>query len=205
MLSIRASQNAKRRKKTLRALLSKPSSKSKQASKWATLGADKTSQQLHQYAANQTSRMAIIIFFAYLILAYILAYVDGMRGVDPFYFFATTVTTVGFGDLVLTQQNTRAAAIVLLPLGLIVIGFSMSFMQAKLAEHAAEHHKNYKDKLSLVREVAKRLSLDLKNSRSHTLHFYSPLLSIITITESGGKSSTRTGRARSASTSSRTA
>ena len=36
---------------------------------------------------------------------------DGMKGIDPYYFFASTVTTVGFGDLHPQSREARMLAI----------------------------------------------------------------------------------------------
>ena len=46
-----------------------------------------------------------VLVVAYVLLGYfLLGYLNGMRGVDIWYFLATTVTTVGFGDLYPDKQ-----------------------------------------------------------------------------------------------------
>jgi len=67
----------------------------------------------------------------YLILGYyLLGYESGMRGIDVWYYLATTVTTVGFGDFSPQTQVSRGFSVVLLPFGLVVISFGISLLKA---------------------------------------------------------------------------
>ena len=49
---------------------------------------------------------------------------------DCWYFLATTLTTVGLGDIYPEKESTRLTAIVMLPFGLIVVGFGISYLEA---------------------------------------------------------------------------
>ena len=126
MLSYRAASAASRRRKLLRSLLKTPPSEEKASNKWVTLEADAESNSKHQKASKHMSWIALILFIFYLGLVYLLSWLERgpdsyfQRPIDPLYFWATTVTTVGFGDILLTRQLTRALAILILPLGLIV-------------------------------------------------------------------------------------
>ena len=42
------------------------------------------------------------------------------------YYIVATITTVGYGDFAPTSQLSRAFSLVLMPLGLIIIGFGLS-------------------------------------------------------------------------------
>lgn len=60
-----------------------------------------------------------------------MAYRDGKRrAVDAAYMLSATLTTVGYGDLAPVGQGTRAAAIVLIPFGLMVLGFTLTWERA---------------------------------------------------------------------------
>ena len=117
MLSYRAASAASRRRKLLRSLLKTPPSEEKASNKWVTLEADAESNSKHQKASKHMSWIALILFIFYLGLVYLLSWLERgpdsyfQRPIDPLYFWATTVTTVGFGDILLTRQLTRALAI----------------------------------------------------------------------------------------------
>ena len=52
------------------------------------------SRKLWKDASRKTAKIAFILFVCYGVAGYyLLAHRDGMRGVDPFYFLATTLTT----------------------------------------------------------------------------------------------------------------
>ena len=52
--------------------------------------------------------LAIAVYFGIVIYS---SQRDGMKGIDPYYFFASTVTTVGFGDLHPQSREARMLAI----------------------------------------------------------------------------------------------
>ena len=66
----------------------------------------------------------------YFIFGYYLAHHDGMRAVDIYYFLVTTLTTVGLGDFTPLKESSRAAAVLLMPLALLVITFGISTYEA---------------------------------------------------------------------------
>ena len=47
--------------------------------------------------------------------------VEGFDVLEGAYFLSATLSTVGYGDYALSQQRTRAAAVFLIPLGLVVL------------------------------------------------------------------------------------
>jgi hypothetical protein len=55
----------------------------------------KETQLLWKNAADRTAKIGAVLVVCYLFLGYfLLAYLDGMRGIDCWYFLATTLTTV---------------------------------------------------------------------------------------------------------------
>jgi hypothetical protein len=89
------------------------------------------SRQLWAMAAVDIAKSACLFVFVYCGLAYyLLAHREGMHPVDGLYFLVATVTTVGFGDFAPTTQETRACAIVLVPIGLVVFSIVLSFISA---------------------------------------------------------------------------
>jgi hypothetical protein len=151
LIGVRASYMAKRRRRTLRKMLKKRKrERDDSRNRWARLTSDQSSSCKWALAQQEKSRTAVIIFVLYLCVFLTVAFLDGTREVvDLFYFWATTVTTVGFGDISFNHQRSRLAAIVLLPAGLVVVGFSISFLQTKLSEFATKSAQRYADKMEL--------------------------------------------------------
>jgi voltage-gated potassium channel Kch len=89
------------------------------------------SRQLWANATIEIFRVAIVTLMIYVGLSfYTLTWLEGLRGIDSWYFLIATVTTVGFGDFAPTKQITRGFAIFLIPIGLIVYSLVMSFFSA---------------------------------------------------------------------------
>jgi len=59
-----------------------------------------------------------------------MASLDGLTGLDCWYYIVATVTTVGFGDFAPQSQGARAASLVFMPMGLVIIGFGISYVTA---------------------------------------------------------------------------
>jgi hypothetical protein len=59
-----------------------------------------------------------------------MASLDGLTGLDCWYFIVATISTVGFGDFAPVSQGARAAALLFMPLGLVIIGFGISYATA---------------------------------------------------------------------------
>jgi hypothetical protein len=84
-------------------------------------------------AAFRIGQVTCALVAVYVGLAfYLLAYREGMSGINSAYFIAATVTTVGFGDLAPKSQLSRGCAILLLPCGLVVFSLIMSYFSAHM-------------------------------------------------------------------------
>jgi len=59
-----------------------------------------------------------------------MASLDGLTGLDCWYYIVATITTVGFGDFAPQSQGARAASLVFMPMGLVIIGFGISYVTA---------------------------------------------------------------------------
>jgi len=91
----------------------------------------KWSRKLWAQAAKETGRLAGVLVVGYLIFIYVcMASLDGLTGLDCWYYIVATVTTVGFGDFAPTSQSARAASLIFMPAGLVIIGFGISFATA---------------------------------------------------------------------------
>jgi hypothetical protein len=89
------------------------------------------SRHLWGRAAIEVSKLAFVTWVMYLGLSfYTLTWLEGLRGVDSWYFLVATLTTVGFGDFAPTTQVTRGFAIVLIPIGLMVFSLTISYFSA---------------------------------------------------------------------------
>jgi len=101
------------------------------------------SRQLWAKEANRIGLIFGFLLVIYLGLAYyLLAYREGMSGVDGAYFLAATMTTVGFGDFAPTTQVSRGCAVLLLPCGLMVLSLVVCFFKAFAnANYPASHNK----------------------------------------------------------------
>ena len=81
------------------------------------------SHELWGKAAETTFKVFVGLLVGFSAIGmYLLAWVDGRRGVDLWYLFLATTTTVGYGDMAPTGDVARASFIFLILFGLIVIG-----------------------------------------------------------------------------------
>jgi hypothetical protein len=74
-----------------------------------------------------TAMGALII---YVVVASLLAYSDGLRGVDIVYFISASVNTVGLGDISPQSQFHRAASVITLPFGLVILSLCLAANEA---------------------------------------------------------------------------
>jgi voltage-gated potassium channel Kch len=80
---------------------------------------------------KQTFKRAALLILLYIFVGYYaICKAEGWDSATSWYFLSTTFTTVGYGDFAPTKQSTRAIAIGILPLGLIIVGFLISASQA---------------------------------------------------------------------------
>jgi len=105
------------------------------------------SRSLWKDAATQIGRVCFVLVIAYLICATSLAASDGLGVIDMFYFISATTTTIGLGDISPSNQVNRAAAIILLPFGLVIISFGISVIiaLAYARPFKAEEEEDLKD------------------------------------------------------------
>jgi hypothetical protein len=80
----------------------------------------------------------------YVCAASLLAYLDGVRGVDIPYFIAACVTTVGLGVIAPESQLHRAATVLVLPFGLMIISLCLAAVQAR-AKASSPHGSEAED------------------------------------------------------------
>ena len=89
------------------------------------------SRKLWKYAAYHTLAVASFLLVVYVIVGWNFLVDNHSRSrLWKAYFLSATLSTVGLGDIAPTTQDTRLAAVFLLPLGLIIIGFLLSFSTA---------------------------------------------------------------------------
>lgn len=89
------------------------------------------SRGLWKRAAYDTLVVASVLFVAYVIVGWNFLVDTHYRSrLWKAYFLSATLSTVGLGDIAPTTQDTRLAAVFLLPLGLIIIGFLLSYSSA---------------------------------------------------------------------------
>ena len=82
-------------------------------------------------SARSILRTGLCALAVHLALSYaLLARVEGLGHVDAWYFLAATLTTVGYGDIAPTKQLSRAAAIILIPTGLVFFSLVMAYLSA---------------------------------------------------------------------------
>jgi len=88
-------------------------------------------RKLWKRAAYDTLMVASLLLVAYVIAGWnFLVDTHSRSRLWKIYFLSATLSTVGLGDIAPTTQDTRLAAIFLLPLGLIIIGFVFSYSSA---------------------------------------------------------------------------
>ena len=122
----------------------------------------KWSRTLWRNAANKSARTWLALVVVFLSLEGFFSHLDGIHGVDIWYLMASSVTTVGLGDVSPQSQFHRATSLVMLPFGLVVVSlgiscstaYSMSLNIVKVAasvEHKLEASAdNILDKLGRV-------------------------------------------------------
>jgi hypothetical protein len=89
------------------------------------------SRRLWLRVCNETLLRGALFLVLYLLVGhYAICRAEGWDSATSWYFLSITFTTVGYGDFAPTMQSTRAIAIGLLPLGLVVVGFAISASQA---------------------------------------------------------------------------
>jgi len=102
----------------------------------------KWSRSLWTAAARDLGRWAAIYATIYAVSFYFfVARASNFNGVGAWYFLVASTTTIGYGDFSPTTQASRAAAIVLLPQGIILISFLVACFQAWLRSLPAHYHK----------------------------------------------------------------
>ena len=84
------------------------------------------SRQLWRDASFRIIGTAIQALLLYVAAAALLAHSDGLRGLDIVYFISACVTTVGLGDISPQSQFHRAASILTLPFGLVILSLCLA-------------------------------------------------------------------------------
>jgi len=96
----------------------------------------------HQRWANAAVEVAMNFCVCFVLFTgltfYLLAHREGMQTGDGVYFLISTLTTVGFGDFAPTKQETRASAVVLLPVGLLIMSLILVFCHARAVAHVSK-------------------------------------------------------------------
>ena len=88
-------------------------------------------RKLWKRAAYDTLVVASLLLVAYVIAGWnFLVDTHSRSRLWKAYFLSATLSTVGLGDIAPTTQDTRLAAVFLLPLGLVIIGFVFSYSSA---------------------------------------------------------------------------
>ena len=91
----------------------------------------KWSRQLWAGAAKSIKRTTFVCVVIYCgLITWGMLY-EGYSGVDIPYFIATTVTTIGLGDISPGMQITRLGAVFVLPFGLFVLVFLLAAIDAE--------------------------------------------------------------------------
>lgn len=88
------------------------------------------SQQLWRDSSLSIIGTAVAMLMLYITVAALLAFSDGLQGLDIFYFIAACVTTAGLGDISPQSQLHRAASIITLPFGLIILSLCLAADEA---------------------------------------------------------------------------
>ena len=92
----------------------------------------KWSRTLWGEASAKTEKLIMVLVAVYVGATCAIAWTDdGLKGWNLAYWLAATVTTVGFGDISPQGEIHRASSIVLLPAGLVLIGFAISLVQTR--------------------------------------------------------------------------
>jgi len=127
------------------------------------------SQRLWREASKRIAGTAMCCLFGYVGLASLFAYMDGVRGVDIPYYISACVTTVGIGDIVPESQLHRAATVLVLPFGLVIISMCLSAVEAyaKAVENHGDPDDNHVGDEENAANICRRLKLQKKMQRWH--------------------------------------
>jgi len=97
------------------------------------------SRSLWKLAADQARKAVLVALAVYLVVGwYTLCFLSDMDGLMAAYYLSATITTVGYGDIAPNKQHTRGFALVMIPFGLVIIGFVLSF---KIAHDLSQPYK----------------------------------------------------------------
>lgn len=89
------------------------------------------SRGLWKQASHDMILDFLALFVVYVTLGYFLTcQPQGVVGGEAFYVLSATLFTVGYGDVAPSTQVTRGFAIVLVPFGLVVLGYAFSALSA---------------------------------------------------------------------------
>jgi len=109
---------------------------------------------------DMLKRGALLLALYVLVGYYAICKTEGWDPASSWYFLSISFTTVGYGDYAPTKQVTRAISIVLLPLGLIIVGFAISASQAfTLSKPSRKHHDATHAALSILDPKKKQKAL----------------------------------------------
>jgi potassium channel subfamily K len=90
------------------------------------------SRRLWKVQSDRLGVLVLALSVSYMAIGYyVLAHRDGKEALDGVYFLSATLSTVGYGDLAPVKQGTRGASVVLIPFGLFIIGFALSWSRAR--------------------------------------------------------------------------
>eukprot|EP00615_Pteridomonas_danica_P000440 CAMPEP_0114366096 /NCGR_PEP_ID=MMETSP0101-20121206/28973_1 /TAXON_ID=38822 ORGANISM="Pteridomonas danica, Strain PT" /NCGR_SAMPLE_ID=MMETSP0101 /ASSEMBLY_ACC=CAM_ASM_000211 /LENGTH=897 /DNA_ID=CAMNT_0001514893 /DNA_START=224 /DNA_END=2914 /DNA_ORIENTATION=+ len=90
------------------------------------------SKSLWRKAALNIGTIVLLMMAVYAVLGWYVFIYDSsqMNQVQGWYFIVATLTMVGFGDFAPETQSQRLSAIFMIPFGLIILGFAISFFRA---------------------------------------------------------------------------
>ena len=85
------------------------------------------SAQLYTDASTHTARVSIKFVAAYFMVGGVALWLNDFNVMNSFYLVSETLTTVGLGDISPQAQGTRAAAIFMIPGGLVIVTFGIAY------------------------------------------------------------------------------
>ena len=120
---------------------------------------------------QKLSKIVLALVLSYLYFGiHLLAYRDGKRSaIDAAYMLSATLTTVGYGDLAPVDQETRAVAIVVIPYGIVVLGFVLTWKRAYTrSQPPPKSTEQLKTALTEKVVMAKDAALTMRAERTST-------------------------------------
>eukprot|EP00613_Pedinella_sp_CCMP2098_P046104 CAMPEP_0171826582 /NCGR_PEP_ID=MMETSP0992-20121227/6157_1 /TAXON_ID=483369 /ORGANISM="non described non described, Strain CCMP2098" /LENGTH=869 /DNA_ID=CAMNT_0012441609 /DNA_START=320 /DNA_END=2929 /DNA_ORIENTATION=- len=84
------------------------------------------SRRLWREAAKRTTAIGCVLLGIYMGLGFFTISVEGWPATTGFYVLASTISTVGLGDVAPTKRLSRIGTIVAIPFGLIILGLVLS-------------------------------------------------------------------------------